>query len=236
MLARSQLLDPPSTSPLRDSKSSNVEAPIDPGLEEAVRSIIYAAPRTEIKELNQARALLVEKFGKDFALSAMEGEGVAERVQKKLKIQAPDRILVDAYLREIGRTYGVRFPGDPLPTDDAEEEEDDDEDDQPSSGGRIKSLEAPLEGGSEELSKANPPKEIGINSPVRIAPQSPTTENVTPKLKLPGAGKGEVKPKPTRKASSGAGDAKRKASSGDAPGGKIPDIDDLAARFAALKR
>lgn len=54
----------------------------DPGLEEAVKSIIYAAPRSEIKELQQARQLLVEKYGKEFALAAIENSDgkVAERV------------------------------------------------------------------------------------------------------------------------------------------------------------
>jgi vacuolar protein sorting-associated protein IST1 len=200
-------------------------------LEEAVRSLIYAAPRTEIKELHQARALLVEKFGKDFALSAMDGEKVADRVLKKLEVQAPAQELVDAYLREIARFYGVRFPGDPIHTG-GEDEEDDDDDDEPSSGGRAKVLEAPLEADSEELNKAVPPKDLGLSSPVRIAPPSPSTENVTPKLKLPGA----VKPKPARKASTGASDSKKKSNDGGAAGGTIPDIDDLAARFAALKR
>src|SRR3569833_4793937 len=40
----------------------------DPGLEEAVKSIMYAAPKTEIKELQQVRLLLAERFGKEFAL------------------------------------------------------------------------------------------------------------------------------------------------------------------------
>lgn len=237
LLARSQLLDPPSTSPLRDSKSAHMEPTVDPGLEEAVRSIIYAAPRTEIKELNQARALMVEKFGKDFALSAMEGNGVAERVAKKLETTAPSKKLVDGYLREIARFYGVKFPGDPLPTEDDDEEvgedDEDDEDDQPGSGGRIEALEAPLEAEGEELSKAKPPRNVGISNPIRVAPLSPSTENPAPKLKLPG--KSEAKAKPVRKASAGSVASKRKDSDGG-PGGEIPNIDDLAARFAALKR
>ena len=32
----------------------------DPGLEEAVKSLLYAAPRTEIKELHTVRQLLAE--------------------------------------------------------------------------------------------------------------------------------------------------------------------------------
>ena len=65
LLARSQLLDPPST----PSSPAN-SIPLDPALEEAVRSIIYAAPRTDIKELHAVRALLVEKFGKDVAVAS----------------------------------------------------------------------------------------------------------------------------------------------------------------------
>ena len=54
----------------------------DPGLEEAVKSIIHAAPRTEIKELHQVREILVAKYGKEFALAAIENSDgkVAERV------------------------------------------------------------------------------------------------------------------------------------------------------------
>src|SRR5438874_12258790 len=68
----------------------------DPGLEEAVKSIIYAAPRTDVKELQQARALLVEKFGKEFALQAVENSDgkVEERVLKQLRVEPPPEPLV----------------------------------------------------------------------------------------------------------------------------------------------
>jgi vacuolar protein sorting-associated protein IST1 len=229
LLARSQLLDPPSSSPLTNAKGHKEEVQVDPGLAEAVKSIIYAAGQTGVKELHQARALLVEKFGKEFALSAMEGEGVAPRVLEKMKVQTPPPELVNAYLREICRTYGVRFPGDKTVEEEDEEEDEDDDDDQPGSGGKIAELEDPLE--AEELSKAKAPTDFGMSSPLRIAPPSPSTENVTPKLKLPEAAKRETKPKP-RKASA---DKANKAD-GDGPGGKVPSFDDLTARFAALKR
>ncbi|KAF2147499.1 uncharacterized protein K452DRAFT_293904 [Aplosporella prunicola CBS 121167] len=233
LLARSQLLDPPSSSPsLRATSPSN--APCDPGLEEAVRSLIYAAPRTEVKELHSARALLVEKFGKDFALSAMEGEGVADRVLNKLKVDTPKPELVDAYLREIAKAYGVRVPGDAGSDDEQEDaaggEEakggDDDDDDEPSGGQKVKALEAPLE--AEELSKATPPRKLGPASPLRVAPPSPSSENVSPKVKLPGPP--ELRPGGKLKKV----DEESKADKG--PGGKIPDVDELAKRFAALKR
>ena len=236
LLARSQLLEPPSvTSPsLRPNNSKEPGVPeVDPGLEEAVRSIIYAAPRTEIKELHQARTLLVEKFGKEFALQTMEGTGVADRVLSKLKVETPPRELVDAYLREIARTYGVRFPGDPIEISDDDEEEDDDEG---SGGVKVKALEAPLE--AEELSRATPPREVGgMGSPLRIAPPSPSTEHPSSKLKLPGGDKPMAKGKSSTTSADKAKTTKdKKDGDGGGPGGKIPDVDELARRFAALKR
>lgn len=229
LLARSQLLDPPAS-----PSTAATAIPLDPALEEAVRSIIYAAPRTDIKELHAVRALLVEKFGKDVALASMEGEGVAERVEKKLRVETPKTELVDAYLTEIARFYGVPY-GEPEPSHD-------DDDDEPAGGiaeeaDAPRSLESALEADSaaskkvneeEELVKATPPKKFGPQSPLRVVPPSPSTDNVAPKLKLPGAA--------AAKLNASKADVKPAAKKDDGPGGKIPDVDELAKRFAALKR
>lgn len=238
LLARSQLLEPPTGPALggygeKGGKEGMPEVPLDPGLEEAVRSIVYAAPRTEIKELHQARNLLVEKFGKEFAISTMEGTGVAERVLSKLRVETPPRQLVDAYLREIARTYSVRFPGDPVEVSDEDDEDEDDDDDNPSGGVKVKALEAPLE--AEELSRATPPREVGgRDPPIHIAPASPSSENPNAKVKFPG---GE-RPSTAKRKSSTSTEKVRKEDKKDVggPGGKIPDVDELARRFAALKR
>lgn len=205
--------------------------PLDPALEEAVRSIIYAAPRTEIKELHAVRVLLVEKFGKDIALASMEGEGVAERVERKLRVETPKTELVDAYLTEIARFYGVPF-GDPEPSQD--------EDDDDPSGGvaeeNPKQLEAALEADpkaskkeeeEEELVKATPPKKLGPQSPLRVVPPSPSTDNVAPRLKLPGSAAAKLNASKL--------EGKKPVKKEDSLG-KIPDVDELAKRFAALKR
>jgi vacuolar protein sorting-associated protein IST1 len=205
-----------------------------------VRSIIYAAARTEIKELHAVRALLVEKFGKDVALASMEGEGVAERVVRKLRVETPKGELVDAYLSEIARFYGVPF-GEPTPEpeDTAVDEDDDDE---PSSGvaeeedtevdtaatHKGKSSKAKATEEEEALVKATPPKKFGPQSPLRVVPPSPSTDNVAPKLKLPGAA--------AAKLGKAAEVKKPVAKKDDGPGGKIPDVDELAKRFAQLKR
>jgi hypothetical protein len=170
--------------------------------------------------MHTVRALLVEKFGKDVALASVEGEGVAERVIKKLRVETPSQELVDAYLSEIARFYGVPFG-------ESKAVEDDDDDDEPSGGiaeeeGRT--LEDPLqaekEDEREELVKATPPRKLGPQSPLRVVPPSPSSDNVAPKLKLPGAAAAKVAK--TVKKEDGLG--------------KIPDVDELAKRFAQLKR
>jgi hypothetical protein len=161
------------------------------------------------------RALLVEKFGKEVALASMEGEGVAERVVKKLKVQTPSTELVDAYLSEIARFYGVPF-GETKTA--ADEEEDDDE----PSGGIAEEDDDKKEDEREELVKATPPRKMGPQSPLRVVPPSPSSENVAPKLKLPGSAAAKIAKSEPKKREDGLG--------------KIPDVDELAKRFAQLKR
>ncbi|KAI4284628.1 MAG: hypothetical protein L6R38_001258 [Xanthoria sp. 2 TBL-2021] len=213
----------------------------DPGLEEAIKSIIHAAPRTDVKELQQARQLLVEKYGKDFALEAVENSDgkVAERVVKKLKVEPPDAVLVDLYLKEIAKTYGVDWPKAQSKRQNGSDEEDDDD---PISGQVVKSLEEPLT--TEELTKATPPRDLGPKSPVSIAPPSPSTDNLSPRVKLPGPPElkptakmsGLKKQTPNTQAQSDlkGEDANDRGKKG--VGGKIPDVDELARRFAALKK
>lgn len=176
----------------------------------------------------------MDKFGKEVALASMDGEGVAERVEKKLRAETPKPELVDAYLTEIARFYGVPY-GEPEPLQDDEED-----DDEPSGGiaeensnEREPALEADpkasrKEEEEEELVKATPPKKFGPQSPLRVVPPSPSTDNVAPKLKLPGAA--------TAKLNASKVEGKKPAAKKEDSLGKIPDVDELAKRFAALKR
>ncbi|KAI1386558.1 DUF292-domain-containing protein [Hypoxylon trugodes] len=205
----------------------------DPGLEEAVKSIIYAAPKTEIKELQQVRALLAEKFGKEFVLAAMENsdQKVSEKVVKKLSVAPPREELVQGYLEEIARAYGVDWPKRPKdlgkPPDFV-----DDMDDNPSEGQAQKVAEPPLPTDSkaaqerEALSRETPPRSLGPNTPLHINPPSPSTDNPRPKVTL-----NSVELKPSQRMVD-VGIAK----SDDAKGGNGTSIDELTARFAALKR
>lgn len=83
----------------------------DPAVSEGVCSIIHAAPRTEIKELHILRDLLMHKYGREFSVAVMENRDgcVSERVMKKLTIDMPSSELVDAYLTEIAKGYGVNW-------------------------------------------------------------------------------------------------------------------------------
>ncbi|KAI4624448.1 hypothetical protein J4E83_004122 [Alternaria metachromatica] len=231
LLARSQLLESQVSS--SNTTSASTSTLLDPALEEAVRSIIYAAPRTEIKELHTVRALLVDKFGKDVAVASMEGEGVAERVMKKLKVETPKEELVEAYMTEIARFYGVPYGTA------KSEDEDEDDDDEPSGGVAEKAdadLEDPISNDDstskkaeerEALAKASTPKKLGPQSPLRVVPPSPSTDNVAPRLKLPGSAAAKV--------AKSEANTKKPAKKEDGLG-KIPDVDELSRRFAELKR
>ncbi|KAF9654171.1 DUF292-domain-containing protein [Thelephora ganbajun] len=103
VIARFGLLDQPVKDP-------------DPRVLESICSIIYAAPRTELKELNVLREMLMYKYGREFSLGVMENRDncVSERVMKKLTLSAPSPELVDAYLFEIAKGYGVTW-SPPMP-------------------------------------------------------------------------------------------------------------------------
>ncbi|KAK0715022.1 regulator of Vps4 activity in the MVB pathway-domain-containing protein [Lasiosphaeris hirsuta] len=225
------------------ARAGLLEAPTcDPGLEEAVKSIIYAAPKTEIKELHQVRVLLAEKFGKEFVLQAMENtEGkVSEKVVKKLSVTPPKPELVTGYLEEIAKAYGVNWPRRPQADlgDPPDFLGDDGDDENPSGGQAQENLEEPLVPETTdpkeiearaELSKATPPKSFGPGSPLHVNPPSPSTDNIHPKVTL-----NSMELKPNKRMISAGIAKKPEPKEGIADG--IPDVDELAKRFAALKR
>ncbi|KAL6913523.1 hypothetical protein ACHAPO_003268 [Fusarium lateritium] len=203
---------------------------VDPGLEEAIQSLIYAAPKTEIKELGTVRTLLAEKYGKEYVLAATENadKKVNEKVVKKLSVTPPREELVVGYLEEIARAYGVDWPRreavSPPPELLDEDEEADDDEDEPSGGQKQRAV--PLTADSKDSVLNTPVKKLaagGPTSPLTVTPPRMTTDNIHPKVTL-----GSVELKPSKKMEAAA----RKSE----PDGSIPDLGDLERRFAALKK
>lgn len=182
------------------------------GLEEAAASIIYSAPRLarDVRELGMVRNMLIERFGKEFAVRANENQDscVPARVADKLRVDPPSQRLVQAYLEEIARTYGVQWP---LHTEEVEElgrevdGEDADQDDDDGVGGGSKEPPLLADGAAPtpstparpnkidigSLQRATPPSSLvpgGAKSPVSVAPPGPRLDNLSPKVKLPGGG------------------------------------------------
>ncbi|KAI8162741.1 hypothetical protein K4K54_013312 [Colletotrichum sp. SAR 10_86] len=202
----------------------------DPGLEEAVKSIIYAAPKTEIKELQVVRTLLAEKYGKEFVMTAMDNSDgkVSDKVVKKLSVVPPKEELVVGYLEEIAKAYNVDWPKRPQAAEPPDLLDDDDDDDNPSGGIGVKIPEGPLGNSTkvakeqEELSKATPPRTIGgPSSPLTVTPPRMTTDNVHPKVTL-----NSLELKPNKKMDAAA----QKKPGGKGPGGNVPDITELERR------
>lgn len=116
----------------------------DPGLKEAVQSIIYAAPNTELKELSMIREILIHKYGAEFGKSAISNEdgAVPNKIVSRCQIEAPSETLVNLYLCEIAKAYLAPYSGlKHLQQDDAENstvDQDSNDDDEPSGGEAIK--------------------------------------------------------------------------------------------------
>lgn len=145
----------------------------------------------------------------------------------RLRVEPPKQELVEAYLSTIAEAYGVDYPpGSKAAKEAAANASSEDDDDEPGSGGREKPLEVPVGDEEDALSKAVPPRDMGPKSPVSVVPPKPSTDNVSPRVKLPGPP--DLKP--------GVKMQKAQAAKKDGPGGSIPNVDELAKRFAQLKR
>lgn len=90
---------------------------LDPGLEESISSLIWAAPRlqTDVQEMKAISEQLTAKYGKEFGQACRTNalNNVSEKVMHKLGVQAPPKILVERYMIEIAKSYNVPFEPDP---------------------------------------------------------------------------------------------------------------------------
>ena len=80
-------------------------------LKEAICTVMYAAPRIEIKELQEVRQQFLFKYGESLANDAMENRGncVNPKIIHKLSVCAPENYLVFEYLGNIAKKYNVEW-------------------------------------------------------------------------------------------------------------------------------
>ncbi|CAH1779435.1 unnamed protein product [Owenia fusiformis] len=90
---------------------------LDPGLEEAVATLLWASPRlqTDIQEFKEISRQLTGKYSKEFAEACSRNtmENVNEVVMRKMSIHAPPKMLIESYMCEIAKSYNVPFEPDP---------------------------------------------------------------------------------------------------------------------------
>ncbi|KAJ8247312.1 hypothetical protein GJAV_G00244860 [Gymnothorax javanicus] len=91
---------------------------LDPGLQEAVSTLIWAAPRlqTEVCELRIVSDQLCAKYSKEYGKLCRTNQigTVNERLMLKLGVEAPPKILVERYLIEIAKNYNVPYEPDAM--------------------------------------------------------------------------------------------------------------------------
>lgn len=90
---------------------------LDNGIAESISSIIWVTPRllSDVAELKIISDMLTLKYGKVFADScraAVPPSCVSEKLQHKMSIQAPPKLLVEKYLIEIAKIYDVDYEPD----------------------------------------------------------------------------------------------------------------------------
>ena len=97
---------------------------MDPGLEEAIASLLWATPRlqADVPELKAVSDQFTAKYTKEYAQACRTNQlnNVSEKVMQKLSVQAPPKLLVERYMMEIAKSYNVPFEPDPTVMEDDE--------------------------------------------------------------------------------------------------------------------
>lgn len=227
---------------------------MDTALDEAAVAVFYAWHRFphELRELTMLRTMLGERYGKEFMTLAQDNKvdfiKVPDRLLKGLRVRPPGQELVESYLHEIAKAYGVVWPaGEDLDVkeelgsappefvDDQAGGGDNEGGDLPATPNKQHADAASPPNLSEsrrasetsELNKATPPRGLATGrSPVSVAPPAPRTDNPNPHVKIPG----------TEERDAGAGQGATGSSQKKSSNNGIPELDELTRRFADLKR
>ncbi|WVR08315.1 hypothetical protein IAU60_005368 [Kwoniella sp. DSM 27419] len=165
----------------------------EPSIADAVCAIVYAAPRTELKELQVLREILMHKYGRPFSLALQPSDpppaSVPQRVTSKLALFTPSKELVDAYLGEIARGYGVAWTPaeakpegeadsalEPLDRDGGKDSSDRDDQDGGDANDKDKTVAEGSRADKGDKDKKDAEKEAPPTKPATVAPAKKLTE------------------------------------------------------------
>ncbi|KAL9092248.1 MAG: hypothetical protein Q9159_001008 [Coniocarpon cinnabarinum] len=170
---------------------------LDSGIYEAVVVIVHAAPRTDIKELQTVRQLLIERYGRPFAEEAMRDEKnvVPDRVKRKLRVEPPGDELVESYLKAIAAAYDVPYGTEMLQMEEEEANpgDDNDDDEDPGEGGIKESIEVGAPGGPKGHAGQDEEGERATNRNLEDAKKEAVFKESTPSPpRLPAGAKSPV--------------------------------------------
>ncbi|KAG4091747.1 DUF292-domain-containing protein [Neocallimastix lanati (nom. inval.)] len=81
----------------------------DLALLSAIKTIIFSAPRCEIKEMTKISKILEAKFGSKFIKAALNNtdQDINQKIYKNYMIKSLDENLVNRYLQEIANSYKI---------------------------------------------------------------------------------------------------------------------------------
>ncbi|KAG4091141.1 DUF292-domain-containing protein [Neocallimastix lanati (nom. inval.)] len=98
---------------------------LDNSIAEAVKSIAYAAPRYDIKELNDIHKELVYKFGMEINDAPYDNYGneIHPKIYNFFKNETPSKTLVNKYLTEIANIYKIKWECPPEEEEEKNKEE-----------------------------------------------------------------------------------------------------------------
>ncbi|CAF0803616.1 unnamed protein product [Brachionus calyciflorus] len=89
---------------------------LDPGLDEAIATLIWASPRVsnDIQEFKLIGDAFAQKYGKKYAEACKADtlNNVNEKVKKRLGLEPPSKLLIEQYLIEIAKNFNIPYEPD----------------------------------------------------------------------------------------------------------------------------
>lgn len=199
---------------------------IDPELDRAAAVVFYAYHRIprDIPGLSDLRLKLLHRWGNEFMLRAQEAEpgiiDLPEGLTNRLRIDKPPDTLIEGYLREISRSHKILYRQDPIEAlsntkEDTREAAQDQKSAQPLEAHEISSSEPQPQNAATANTAVN--NAVANMSAAKTKARSPTAG--VPKNPVLDSPELEQDWVPESKKTGG-----------------IPEMDELAKRFSALKR